>query len=151
MLAWKILDYLDTRQRYLWADTPQSDLAENLRSRKILQFSHCEQLSFLFFVKCIMLFYFFFFMQMHDHASWQTFKILHNILTTCSDSWKNRRRNCTEIIIWILMGSQSEPICRICGSTDGENSIDIFGPEGERHHLEQKLKFCFTKEVSSCN
>ena len=47
------------------------------------------------------------------------------------------------------MGSPSEPICRICGSTDGENSIDIFGPEGERHHLEQKLNFCFTKEVSS--
>ena len=45
------------------------------------------------------------------------------------------------------MGSP-EPICRICGATDGESFIEIFSAEGERNYLEHKLNYCFTKEVS---
>ena len=47
------------------------------------------------------------------------------------------------------MGSPVVLLCRICGSTtDGDTFVDIFSAEGEKNHLEQKLNFCFTKEVS---
>ena len=48
------------------------------------------------------------------------------------------------------MGSPVVLLCRICGSTtDGDTFVDIFSAEGEKNHLEQKLNFCFTKEVST--
>ena len=48
------------------------------------------------------------------------------------------------------MGSPVVLLCRICGSTtDGDTFVDIFNTEGEKNQLEQKLKFCFTKEVST--
>ena len=49
----------------------------------------------------------------------------------------------------LFMGSPVVHLCRICGSTtDGDTFVDIFSAEGEKNHLEQKLNFCFTKEVS---
>ena len=48
------------------------------------------------------------------------------------------------------MGSPAVLLCRICGSTtDGDTFVDIFSTEGEKNQLEQKLNFCFTKEVSA--
>ena len=48
------------------------------------------------------------------------------------------------------MGSPAVLLCRICGSTtDGDTFVDIFSTEGEKNQLEQKLNFCFTKEVST--
>ena len=87
---------------------------------------------------------------MHDqmtmlHLGKCSIFLQHNILTTYFpiSLFKVLRK-------FLFMGSPVVHLCRICGSTtDGDTFVDIFSAEGEKNHLEQKLNFCFTKEVST--
>ena len=50
------------------------------------------------------------------------------------------------------MSEINECCCRICGKskeeTNSDSFLDIFGTQGEKYKLPEKLKFCFTPQVT---